>query len=665
MAKATASSSVDSSLLDRQHFLCQNSATGEIMQNRWTLRQLCRILCPPSASPLSSSNQNTNVNSEATTTSTPPLASPHPTTFMNKVVSPESQLLAIEADGSYSREGWKPAKECNVLKEAVALWYYQTCCAPHDPSSSQKEALDSATEGPLSCRQLANLLEENKLPLNEETRVYSDATRVWDSISKFPNLQLALYAFQGIHYSHIETTAAASNGNPSQTGMNLFDMAYPSDKDIVGNPRDTNDKNVSKESIRDELEAFLSSTARDLAIEKTNRESIDNDDGGDDDDDDDNESYESDGGTRFTKNVESGEWVHEEPSQMKLPTSGATQKRKSVKPIAAPNNQEALSSQKSDLSTQKSKKRKRSKFSAKHAKCWIYINGLPEDCTSDELQEVFSKAGIIDLDPESQLPKIKIYRHRDGPNKGQAKGDASICYARPESVELALTLFDETTLRPAFVVGTKNVPTKMSVQPAKFEQHGESFDASKGAKRVSNVKRQVAKLAAIQATDWDEGEFNGRITGGRKGLRIIVIKHLFDPMAETMDDTKLQSLERDLTAECAKYGDVEKMTVFEKNPEGVVVVKFTKPGAASEAVRALNGREWNKGSGSGTTTTQAKRLLRVIYWDGVTDYTVRDNEEKELIEMVKRQEEFGDWLEKQELPEELRLKSESHAEENN
>jgi len=44
----------------------------------------------------------------------------------------------------------------------------------------------------------------------------------------------------------------------------------------------------------------------------------------------------------------------------------------------------------------------------------------------------------------------------------------------------------------------------------------------------------VAKLAALQAVGWDESE-NGRLTGGRKGLCIVVLKHLFT-LDELEDD---------------------------------------------------------------------------------------------------------------------------------
>jgi hypothetical protein len=119
-----------------------------------------------------------------------------------------------------------------------------------------------------------------------------------------------------------------------------------------------------------------------------------------------------------------------------------------------------------------------------------------------------------------------------------------------------LTLLDESQFRPSVSHSTESVV--MRVQRAKFEQHGTKFDDKRS--RISNAKRQVARLAAIQATDWDEGEFNGRLTGGRKGLRIIVLKHMFNPAAlvgRPDEDSLLASMEQDLHAECEQWGVVE------------------------------------------------------------------------------------------------------------
>lgn len=85
------------------------------------------------------------------------------------------------------------------------------------------------------------------------------------------------------------------------------------------------------------------------------------------------------------------------------------------------------------------------------------------------------------------------------------------------------------------------------------------------------------------------------------------------------------------------YGEMEKVTLFEKNPLGVLIIKYKEPFAAEQCVRHTEGR-WYGG-----------RQLRCKYWDG-TDYSVPDEaeEEEEEVKDKKDQERihsFGDWLE--------------------
>lgn len=82
--------------------------------------------------------------------------------------------------------------------------------------------------------------------------------------------------------------------------------------------------------------------------------------------------------------------------------------------------------------------------------------------------------------------------------------------------------------------------------------------------------------------DWgaDEGIDDGR------GLRIVILMHMFSPEEiENVDDKK--ALAQEIEAEVAKIGEVEKVTVFENNPEGPVAVKFKEASAAEECIQVM------------------------------------------------------------------------------
>lgn len=75
----------------------------------------------------------------------------------------------------------------------------------------------------------------------------------------------------------------------------------------------------------------------------------------------------------------------------------------------------------------------------------IYITNLPTSppTTSEELQHVFSRCGVIAEEIDRGKPRIKLYTNEDG----SCKGDALIVYFRAESVDLAIQMLDDSELR--------------------------------------------------------------------------------------------------------------------------------------------------------------------------------------------------------------------------
>jgi len=680
-----------------RRYIYQNNLTGAVASSvQLMARQLCKILCPPVAAAAAGGGGGPGL----------------------RHITPDTQLLEVvtstaedgddnghdgpqHGEPKYSEEGWKPARSVPVLREATAMWYYSGCpsdngdgttatttAADAASSSSSPAAQQTKARGPVTCRVLASDLAAAAASSSsslETVRVYSDeiTSGTWKTIDEIPYLKAAMQAFQDTGAATAKNTGgmdASESSPPDQQEYALEITAAGSDDD------DDDDAKVNEAAVQKELERFLSATEEDSVVggggnqQRGKKRKIDSGDDADeqDVDHDEEEAYVSDGGTRYVKDYRTGNFVHEDLAPTKPDASKATAKSIATSSATAT----------TMANPKKRAKNKGPKFNARNARCWIYVTGLPKDATEREVETFFSKAGILDLDPETQHAKIKLYRYREkdlgSDNRngtrsniqvGQCKGDASICYARPESVELALTLLDEAPFRPTTRItkgenGKIVAPNEyvLRVERAKFEQRshvggeGDGGKAAGNRRVVNNTKRKVARMAALQAIDWDDGESGGRLTGGRKGLRIIVLKHVFRPEdlegATEAEETKILSrLETDIRSECEVHGVVEKITVFTKHPAGVVLVKFAQPVAASLAVRAMNGHPWKYSSGDGgDSDNKNNRRIEAIYWDGVTDYTVRD-EHKEKEEMEKRHEEFGQWLEEQELPEEFKLQT--------
>ena len=84
---------------------------------------------------------------------------------------------------------------------------------------------------------------------------------------------------------------------------------------------------------------------------------------------------------------------------------------------------------------------------------------------------------------------------------------------------------------------------------------------------------------------------------------------MFHPKEAAATPGFFEELQEDLGEECGKMGPLEKVTIFERHPEGVVILKYGTAFAAEQCVKLMNNRFF------------AGRKLQCFYWDGATDYT--------------------------------------------
>lgn len=113
-----------------------------------------------------------------------------------------------------------------------------------------------------------------------------------------------------------------------------------------------------------------------------------------------------------------------------------------------------------------------------------YVTSIPLDADQEEIQHVFSKCGVIAEDVDTGKPRIKMYEDE----KGQFKGDALVVFFRPESVNLAVQMLDDTDFRR----GAEGPMGKMKVQPADFSYKTQQ-DAP--AKTTKKDQKKIIKRA--------------------------------------------------------------------------------------------------------------------------------------------------------------------------
>uniref|UniRef100_A0A8C4N635 17S U2 SnRNP complex component HTATSF1 n=1 Tax=Eptatretus burgeri TaxID=7764 RepID=A0A8C4N635_EPTBU len=259
----------------------------------------------------------------------------------------------------------------------------------------------------------------------------------------------------------------------------------------------------------------------------------------------------------------------------------------------------------------------------------VYVTGLPEDITQEGFAEMMSKCGIILRDPETNGPRVKIYCGPDG----KPKGDGLCCYLKRESVDLAMQLLDETPMQGGGI---------LKVEPAKFSLKG-NFDAKKRRKRTKEQKKRLQKQQ--RQLDWRPQKQHGSVSeeaesvGRKRHEKVVVLRNFFHPTDFEEDPLVLNEIQEDLRSECEKYGDVRKVIIFDRHPDGVASVSFGIVNQADICVAALNGR-WFAG-----------RQLQAALWDGVTDYQVEETA-REREERLKTWGKFLGDSEKEEKPRE-------------
>ena len=276
----------------------------------------------------------------------------------------------------------------------------------------------------------------------------------------------------------------------------------------------------------------------------------------------------------------------------------------------------------STASAAQSKSRRKKRKKPTSANTAIYATGLPTDLTLDEALTFFKKAGVIREDVKTQEKRIKLYRDEQ---TGHGKGDATVNYMFSDSVPLALTLLDGADIRPGCAV---------RVTEAKFDQTAAQHSGTSRAEKRNKVETILAKRQKEVALSWqgDDSTFHSPLPAAAtaatfttsNGLRIVVLSHLFTPAeAEEAADEQgstdgfFEELTSDIGEELeAKCGPIEKMTVYEHNQDGVVVVKFKTVEAAELCVREMRGRRFGG------------REIGVEWWDGC-DYSVRETAEEE------------------------------------
>lgn len=215
--------------------------------------------------------------------------------------------------------------------------------------------------------------------------------------------------------------------------------------------------------------------------------------------------------------------------------------------------------------------------------------------TVDEVAEVFSrKCGVIAEEIDSGRPRIKLYTDADG----KFKGDALVVFFKPQSVDMAIMLLDDTHFRYS---DSGLGSGKMRVQAADTSYKKTQVQEGDGAQQKQQsagkdrekVIRKTQKLSAKLA-DWSDDESAYVPPEQRTGKKdkMVILKHMFTMQELEEDPAVLLEIKEDIREECEKLGEVTNVVLYDLEPEGIVSVKFRRPESADACVQMMDGRSF-------------------------------------------------------------------------
>ncbi|KAI1383175.1 uncharacterized protein F4822DRAFT_67793 [Hypoxylon trugodes] len=266
----------------------------------------------------------------------------------------------------------------------------------------------------------------------------------------------------------------------------------------------------------------------------------------------------------------------------------------------------------------------------------IYVTGLPLDATVDEVHEVFSrKCGVIAEEIDSGRPRIKLYTDE----KGNFKGDALVVFFKPQSVEMAIMLLDDTDFRfsaSGLSTGRMRVQAADSSYKKTHYENEEGENGNKqggdngaeesersnqitGAGKPRDRTREQDKQKIIKRTqkldaklaDWDDDDlYGGQLDMGAKRDRLVVLRHMFTLRELDEDPAALLDIKEDIRDECSKLGPVTNVVLYDLEEEGIASVKFRTPEAAQACVELMDGRAFDGRTVRATIATGREKYCR-------------------------------------------------------
>ncbi|KAL1604459.1 hypothetical protein SLS59_003651 [Nothophoma quercina] len=218
----------------------------------------------------------------------------------------------------------------------------------------------------------------------------------------------------------------------------------------------------------------------------------------------------------------------------------------------------------------------------------IYVSNLPRDTNETEIEDEFKKYGIIDQGADGNK-RIKMYKDEEG----NFNGDCLIVYFKKESVDLAIRMMDEYYLR---IEDQSQGTIRVKEADFSYKKHKDGDEiASKLTRKDKKASERNRAELNRKLAEWSDNEEEVAETFApkkNKWAKVCILKYAFTLAELDEDDAAILEIKEDMREEAETFGDVTNVTLYDKEEDGIITVRFKEFESAEKFKDAIHGRHF-------------------------------------------------------------------------
>lgn len=237
----------------------------------------------------------------------------------------------------------------------------------------------------------------------------------------------------------------------------------------------------------------------------------------------------------------------------------------------------------------------------------IYVSNLPRNTNEHEIEDEFKKYGIIDQGADGNK-RIKMYKDAEG----NFNGDCLIVYFKKESVDLAIRMMDEYYFRiedqSQGTIHVKEadfsykkhkdgdeIASKLTRKDKKASERNRA-ELNRCVRSLYHCDRKEARANnRSKLAEWSDNEEEVAETFApkkNKWAKVCVLRYAFTLAELDEDPAALLEIKEDMRDEAETFGEVTNVTLYDKEEDGIIAVRFKEFDSAEKFRDANNGRHF-------------------------------------------------------------------------